>query len=109
MTDDIRIQLDYLQGPIWISDYETGEPLTGNTIVDTDLEVRRINKEISDLYTSYYEIDSHGQACWFNEEKEKSDKPRMLHLLQQLNKRLSVINDGSFIVDDRETPRVEAL
>lgn len=107
--DDIRIQLDYLQGPIWISDVETGEPLTGNDIVDTDPAIRKLNKTISDLYTSYYEIDSHEQACWFNKEKEKEDKPLMLHLLKQLNDRLNVINDGSFTIDDRETPRVSAL
>lgn len=107
--DIIRIQLDYLQGPIWISDFETGEPLTGNDIVDADPEISRINKEIGDMYTSYYEFDSHGQACWFNAEQEKRDKPRLLRLLTQLNNRLHTINDGSFIIDDRETPRVAAL
>lgn len=25
----IKIRLDYLQGPIWMSDIDTGEPLTG--------------------------------------------------------------------------------
>ena len=32
----IKIMLEYLQGPIWLSDAETGEPITGIAIVDTD-------------------------------------------------------------------------
>lgn len=28
----IKLQLDYLQGPIWISDFETGTPITGVAI-----------------------------------------------------------------------------
>ena len=39
---------------------------------------------------------------------EKADKPRMLELLRQLNVRIAELNDGSFAVDDQETPRVEA-
>lgn len=107
--DTIRIQLDYLQGPIWISDFETGEPLTGNDTVDSDARVRELNKRIGDLYSSYYETDSHGQECWFNKKKERHDKQLMLHLLSELNNRLRTINDGSFTIDDRETARVRAL
>lgn len=40
---------------------------------------------------------------------EKADKPRMLELLRQLNVRIAELNDGSFAVDDQETPRVGAL
>lgn len=105
----IRLILDFLQGPIWISDVETGKPQTGIDIVDNDEQVRLLNYEIQDLYDSYYEFDSHDQACWFDEERERADKPRMLELLAKLNARLAEINDGSFVVDDRETPRVQAL
>ncbi|KAB5607632.1 RNA helicase [Bifidobacterium jacchi] len=107
--DIIRIQLDFLQGAIWPSDFETGEPLTGNAIVDNDEEIRQLNKTIGDLFTSYYEPDSHGQACWFNRNKERHDKATMLRLLGELNARLHAVNDGSFIVDDRETSRVRKL
>lgn len=105
----IKLMLDYLQGPIWISDVETGKPLTGIPVVDNDEQVRTLNYEIQDMFASYYEFDSHGQPCWFNEAKEKEDKPRMLELLSELNARLAEINDGSFVVEDRETPQVEAL
>ncbi len=39
-----------------------------------------LNREIGELYDSYYEFDSHDQACWFNEEQEKTDKSLMLEL-----------------------------
>ena len=105
----VKLMLDFLQGPIWISDVETGKPMTGIAIVDNDERLRLLNYEIQDLYDSYYEFDSHDQACWFDHERELADKPRMLELLAKLNARLAEINDGSFVVDDRETPRVEAL
>lgn len=105
----VKIMLDYLQGPIWTSDVETGRPDTGIATVDGDEQLRKINYEISDLYSSYYEFDSHGQACWFDEGREKADKQKMLDLLGKLNARLAEINDGSFVVEDLETSRVKAL
>ena len=105
----VKIQLDFLQGPIWISDVETGQPMTGIDIIDNDEKLRKINYEISNLYSSYYEFDSHDQACWFNEEQEKKDKEKMISLLKQLIDRLNEINDGSFIVEDYETERLEKL
>lgn len=105
----VKIQLDFLQGPIWISDVETGQPMTGIDIIDNDEKLRKINYEISTLYSSYYEFDSHDQACWFNEEQEKKDKEKMISLLKQLIDRLNEINDGSFIVEDYETERLEKL
>ena len=105
----IRIQLDFLQGPIWISDVETGQPMTGIDVIDNDEQLRKINYEISTLYNSYYELDSHEQGCWFNEEQEKKDKSKMLSFLKQLNDRLNELNDGSFIVEDYETERLEKL
>lgn len=105
----VKIKLDFNQGPIWISDVETGQPMTGIDIIDNDEKLRKINFEISTLYNSYYEFDSHDQACWFNEEQEKKDKTKMLSLLKQLVARLNEIDDGSFIVEDLETERLEKL
>ena len=105
----VKIQLDFLQGPIRISDVETGQPMTGIDIIDNDEKLRKINYEISTLYSSYYEFDSHDQACWFNEEQEKKDKEKMISLLKQLIDRLNELNDGSFLVEDYETERLEKL
>lgn len=33
----------------------------------------------------------------------------MLEFLGKLNARIAELSDGSFVVDDQETPRVEAL
>lgn len=105
----VKIKLDFNQGPIWISDAETGQPITGIDIIDNDEKLRKINFEILTLYSSYYEFDSHDQTCWFNEEQEKKDKTKMLSLLKQLLDRLSELNDGSFIVEDYETERLKKL
>ncbi len=107
--ETVRILLDFRQGPIWISDFNTGEPITGVDVVDNDKIIREINYKISHLYDSYYEFDSHDMPCWFNKEQEKADKSKMLELLKQLNDRLNEINDGSFVVEDLETERVKNL
>ena len=36
----IKIRLDYLEGPIWMSDVETGQPITGIDIIDNDETIR---------------------------------------------------------------------
>lgn len=107
--ETIKIMLDYLQGPIWLTDYETGEPLTGIEIIDTDPLIKELNLKCSELYNSYFEFDSHDQPCWFNHEKEKADKELMLDLISKLVSRLNEINDGSFIIEDTETPRLMEL
>lgn len=105
----IKIELDYLQGPIWMSDPITGKPKTGIPLIDEDSKLKEISFEIQDLFFGYYEFDSHDQACWFNEAQEIADKQKMLDLLGKLNARLAEINDGSFEVEDLETPRIQAL
>ncbi len=105
----VTLQLDYLQGPIWISDSETGEPFTGIELIDTDAQVRELNKRIGQRFSSYYEFDSQSQACWFNEAQRNADRDLMLDWLQQLKNRLDTINDGSFVIDDLETPAWEKI
>ena len=96
----VKLQLDYFQGPIWISDTDTGEPLTGIDVIDNDPKVRELNKKIYDLFDTYFEFESHGMHLWYDYEKEKKDKDLMLSLLKQLNDRLAEINDGSYVVED---------
>lgn len=100
---------DYLQGAIWTSDIETGEPITGIDIVDHDSVIIKINYEMANLYSSYYEFNSHGEACWFNKEKQKRDKTIMLELLAKLKVRLDEVNDGSFEIEDLITSEYENL
>lgn len=105
----IKIRLDYLQGPIWMSDIDTGEPLTGIEVIDNDLEIREPNRRAGQMFSSYYEFDTHDMPCWFNHEKEKTEKNIMLDLISQIKKRLEEINDGSFVIEDLETDRLSNL
>lgn len=105
----VKLMLDYLQGPIWISDTDTGEPMTGIDIVDTDMELPKLNLECCELYSSCYEFDSHNQICWFNKEKLLNNKKRILYLLDTIKKRLDFINDGSYVVDDMETEKIRNI
>lgn len=105
----VKLMLDYMQGPIWISDVETGEPLTGISIVDDDTVLPKLNMECCELFSNCYEFDPHNGACWFNKESELKNKDKFLLLLRQIKDRLDEINDGSFIVEDLETERLNSL
>ncbi len=105
----LKISLDFLAGPLWKDEFIDGETRTGIPVIDNDAALRALDDRICEPYSSCYEFDSHDQACWFNEEQEKDDKPLMLELLGRLNARIAELNDGSFVVDDQETPRIEAL
>lgn len=105
----LLISLDFLAGPLWTDEFIDGERRTGIPVIDNDEALQALNDQIRELHSSYYEFDSHDLPCWFNDEKEKADRPRMLELPGRPNARIAELNDGSFVVDDQETPRVEAL
>ena len=105
----VKIMLDYLQGPIWTSDVETGTPQTGIAVIDENEEIRQLNFKIQDLFDGYYEFNSHDLPCWFNKEQEKADKEKMLAMITELINLLNKVNDGSFVIDDQETKRIKAL
>ncbi len=98
---------EYLHGALWV--YEDDGVPSYYDLIDEDEDLQRINNQIMELFSSYYEFDSHDMPCWFNKEQEKADKSKMLELLKQLNDRLNEINDGSFVVEDLETERVKNL
>ena len=98
--EKVRLLLDFFWGPILMSDPNTGEPQTGIDIIDNDLTIKELCREMSDMYFSYFEENSHGVAMWFDEEKRKNEKPKMMELLAKLKTRLDEINDGSFCVQD---------
>ena len=100
----IKIMNEFLHSPIWT--YEDGFITDDYPIITEDIALQEISKQIENLYSSYYEFDSHEQACWFNQEKEKSDKDHMLELISKLYARLNEINDGSYLVEDLETERL---
>lgn len=105
----IKIMNEFLHGPIWTCEPDTGIETDPLPLVENDPVIRSLNNKIGAMYDSYYDFDSNDEACLFNEKQERADKHRMLELLEQLNERLAEINDGSFVVIDNETPRVKAL
>ncbi len=107
--EKVKLMFDYLQGPIWTSDIETGEPLTGLDIIDDDKVLPNLNLRCSELYSECYEFDSNNQPCIFNKETAKKNKKEILELLAKIKSRLEEINDGSFYVEDLATKEIEEL
>ena len=103
----VKIMNEFIHSQIWIYDEYgiTDEP----SFIADDVILQNICSKAEDMYTSYYEFDSHGVACWFDVEKEKEEKEIMLGLISQIKKRLEEINDGSFVVEDFETERLNNL
>lgn len=107
----LRIMLDIWAGPIWGYEYDevSNKYTCGITALDNDEELIKLHNEIQNLYSSYYHINYKDMPVFFDKTQEKKDKEKMLFLLSKLNKRLKELNDGSFIVEDLETERVEKL
>ena len=103
----IKIMNEFLHNPIWT--YEDGFVIDDISVILEDEKLQVLCNKIENMFSSYYEFDSHDQACWFNSEKEKADKEIMLDLITQLIARLNEINDGSFVIEDLETERLKQL
>jgi hypothetical protein len=103
----IKIMTEFLHSPIWT--YEDGVVTDDISVISEDATVQVLCEKIEEMFSSYYEFDSHDQACWFNFEQEKADKEIMLDLITQLISRLNEINDGSFVIEDLETERLKQL
>ncbi len=107
--EKVKLMFDYLQGPIWTSDIETGEPLTGIDIIDDDKVLPDLNLRCSELYSECYEFDVNNQPCIFNEATAKKNKKEILELLAKIKDRLDEINDGTFYIEDLATKEIEEL
>lgn len=107
----LKIMLDYGEGPIWTKYYDEAKNklITGIEIVDNDEELWTLNDEIQDLYSSFYKIDYKYEPVYFDKEEEKLNKDKMLGLIKKLIVGLEQINDGSFVIYDRETERIRNL
>ena len=103
----IKIMNEFLHSPLWT--YEDDFITDDYPIITDDTILQDISRQIEERYSSYYEFDSHEQACWFNQDKEKADKELMLGLISKLVSRLNEINDGSYVVEDLETGRLSTL
>lgn len=93
----VKIMNEFLHSPIWT--YEDGIVTDDPSVISNDQEIQTLAKQVEEIYSSYYEFDSHDEACWFNKEKEYADRFLMHDLLVKITDRLGVINDGSFVVE----------
>lgn len=107
----IKLKLDYLSSPICGDFYSIEKHciITKILSIDEDKVLQDICEKMKNMYSSYYEFDSNGEACWFNKERQKEDKPKMLGLLSELKARLAEINDGTFTIEDLITPEYEKI
>ena len=105
----VEISWDYTEDMIWIYNNEKEWLSEGFPLIEDDEIIINLKLEINELYSTFYEFDSHGEQVWFNKPKMKENKQKMLDLLKKLNDRINELNDGSFIVDDEETPLWESM
>ena len=104
----IKIMNEFLHSPIWT--YGADGIVTDDPpIIENDMVLQGLAEQASEMFSSYYEFDSHDQPCWLDHEKEKAEKDIMLDLKSRLISRLDEINDGSFTVEDHETERLKDL
>lgn len=96
----IKIMNEFLHGPIWA--YENGMARRIPAIVEEDAILKELNRSAGELFDSYYEFNSNGQACWFNEEKQRETRDEMSLLTASIVRRLDEINDGSYVVENLE-------
>lgn len=104
----VKIMNEHLHGPIWVCNAE-GVPVLKYPLIYNDSVLMALNERAAEMFTGYYEFDSHNVPCWFNHEKEKRDKDIMLDLIAKIVERLNAINDGNYIVEDLESSRLKSL
>lgn len=106
---EIRLELEIGRCPIFCSDLNDGEIFTEIKVIDNDPIVKELNYKLGCMYNDFFEFDSHDQGCWFNQEQADKDKDILFELTNQLIKRLTEINDGSYVVVDRITDYLEEI
>ena len=112
--ETILILLDYYFGPIqcdWTDD--EGRQITKISVIDSDEETQRLNKEANALWMTLFApaefTGDNPSGFVFDAAREKEIAPELLAVVEKLVARLEEINDGSYVVEDRETPRLKAL
>ena len=102
----VKIMNEFLHGAIWV--YEDGV-VSSLPTVDEDQILQELNRKTMELFNSYFEFDSNGESCTFNNDLSKKTKGEMLELISQIKERLNQINHGEFVVEDYETDRLKNL
>ncbi|MBQ7990339.1 MAG: hypothetical protein IJ251_04740 [Oscillospiraceae bacterium] len=97
----LKLELDFMNGPVWKGHYdiESGNMDTGLPVVDSDVIVQELNEHIQNSYNSCYDFPPNGGSV-FNEQKWNELRPDLIPSFSELLKRLDVINDGTFELED---------
>ena len=100
---EIKIKLDYSNGPIWQTYYDINNDkwLTGVDVVDKNENLMKLNNEIQEEYSSLYSFDNGG--CIFDKKMFEKKKKNFVSSIQSIIKMLNDINDGSYVIIDEET------
>ncbi len=105
MMKEIKIQFDYLNGPLWKDrfDIKTSKWSTGIACIDEDKAIQILNDEAERMYEALYVFNAETKGCQFNNDGFDQIKAQLLSIVQTIISRLSAINDGSFVVVDKAT------
>ena len=103
----VKIMNEFIHSPLWI--YDEDSIIDEPEFIANDARLQDLCNKVENMFSSYYEFDSHKDPCWFNHEKEKAEKNIMLKLISCIKERLAEINDGNFVVEDLETERLKNL
>ena len=104
----VKIMNEFMHSPVWVYNSD-GIALWKYPPIDDDPVISALSTRAEEMFTSYYEFDSHDMPCWFNEEREKNEKHIMLDIITKIIARLNEINGGSFVIEDYETERLSEL
>ena len=107
----IKIIFDFGEGPIWNEyvDEESMKASTGIEEIDNNEDIQKLNQELQDIYSSYYEQDSHDMPMWFNKEKQIKDKEMVLNKLSILKEMIYDVTNHQIEIEDEVSKEYEKL
>lgn len=106
----IRLEFDFLIGPIIkeVFSISKNKLVTGIDVIDSDITLNQLDEKACSLYSSFYEFDKN-DACAFNMEIAKKHKKELSELINKILKRLDLLNDGSYKVQDLAKKQLENI
>lgn len=107
----VKLMFDFGEGPIWNEyfDEESMKTSTGIEEIDNNDDIQKLNQELQDIYSSYYEQDSHDMPMWFNKEKQIKDKEIVLNKLSILKEMIYDATNRQIEIDDEASKEYENL
>ena len=68
----VKIMNEFIHSPLWI--YDEDSIIDEPEFIANDARLQDLCNKVENMFSSYYEFDSHNEPCWFNHEKEKAEK-----------------------------------